>query len=130
MGRAEIIPIFKKGTWVTPANYRHISLIDNTQKHFAQVLLNRLLEWMTATRTLSPWQVGFRERISTQDQVLQFQFLYWKYVLLGWGQLNVVFVDLRSVFDLVFCSRLWQVMDDLGILHYLLNMIIKMWSDG
>lgn len=124
--RAEIFPVFKKGSPLLPTNYRPISLIDVIQKLFARVLLDRLHEWMEEHEILSPYQAGFRKNISTIDYIFRLQLLYRKTVSIEDGSLYLIFVDLKTAFDLVPRAKLWDVLRDLGIPLYLLSLLMRL----
>lgn len=127
---AEIVPIHKKGCPLAPTNYRPISLIDTTQKLFGRVILDRLQCWLEENQILSPYQAGFRSRQSTVDQIFRLQLIFWKTVTIEGGSLYVIFVDLKSAFDLVPRENLWKVMRDLGIPPYLLEIIMRLHEEN
>lgn len=94
---AEIVPIFKKDCPLSPNNYRPISLIDIAQKLFGRVILDRLLKWLEDEHILSPYQAGFRTKISTVNQIFRLALLHWKTVIKEGGSFFLVFVDLVSI---------------------------------
>lgn len=126
---AEIIPIYKKGSPLNPANYRPIRLIDVTQKLFAQVLLGRLQLWMDEKDVLTPLQAGFRSKISTIDQIFRLQLIHWKTVILEGGSLYLTFVDLKSAFDMVQRDQLWNILLDMGVPVYLCHQLKRLHQD-
>lgn len=91
------MPILKKGCPLQPSNYRPISLIDIPQKVFGRILLDRIQLWEEENQILSNLQAGFRSGISTIDQILWLQVLFWKTVSVVGVSLYLIFVDLRAV---------------------------------
>lgn len=123
---ADIIPVFKKGDRSLPGNYRPISLIDTVQKVVGRMILSKVQKWMDDENILSSFQAGFRESISTIDQVFRFNLLYWKTVTLKKGSMYAAFVDLRAAFDLVPRSRLWATLRELGLLPELVTLLERL----
>lgn len=123
---AEIIPVYKKGDKSLPGNYRSISLIDSLQKILGRLILNKIQEWVEEYSILSPLQAGFRAYTSTINQVFRFVLLHWKVVVLGKGSMYAAFVDLKSAFDLVPCSRLWATLQALGLPIELLTLLKRL----
>ncbi|KAJ1154266.1 hypothetical protein NDU88_007020, partial [Pleurodeles waltl] len=70
-----------------------ISLLYNLQKIFSYQLLTRLKQWITKNQVLSHLQAGFRDKISTIDQIFRFTTIKWKTVDADKGHLFVAFVD-------------------------------------
>lgn len=123
---AEVVPIYKKGSREDPANYRPISLIDCSQKVAGKVVLGRLLDWIDDNNILSDLQAGFRAGTGTIEQSLRLLMLYWKVVVLGKGSLYLAFIDLRTAFDLVPRQQLWRILQEMGMPHYLLSLIVRL----
>ncbi|XP_061458411.1 uncharacterized protein LOC133373121 [Rhineura floridana] len=122
-GAAIIIPIYKKGSRLNPANYRPISLLNIISKLYTTYLYRKLLDWVNQTDLLAPEQAGFRVGRSSSDHVLVLQHLITKYSKTNGHALYTAFVDLRAAFDSISRSRLWLKMQNLGIDRHLLTLI-------
>lgn len=63
--KARIIPIFKNGDVLSPANYRPISILDDFSKIIEQCVLNRLTSFMKKHNLISAFQFGFQKHSGT-----------------------------------------------------------------
>ena len=127
-GGAIIIPIHKKGDVLVPGNHRPISLIDILQRIFCCQVLFKLDDWITEEQILSPYQAGFRKKVSTIDQVFRLQLIVWKYIKLQKQHLYVAFVELKAAFDLVPRSMLWRSLGEMGVFYDLVNILERLHS--
>ena len=110
-----IVPIFKKGDRGAPHCYRPISLIDTVTKVIGRILLTRLRSWAEEWGGISRFQYGFRPGLGTVDQCLNLNLIINKYTLDKEGSLHLAFMDLSSAFDCVNRSKLWSILNDMGI---------------
>ena len=65
----EIIPLHKKGDKANVQNYRGITLQSTLSKLFTRILNNRLTSWAEEYGIYIEAQAGFRQRMSTVDNV-------------------------------------------------------------
>lgn len=75
-----IVRIHKKGAKDIPANYRPISLIDDTEKMFCRQVLIHLQDWMDEHKVLSHLKAVFCVNIGIIDQIFCFMNICWKYI--------------------------------------------------
>ena len=65
----EIIPLHKKGDKANVQNYRGITLLSTLSKLFTRILNNRLTSWAEEYGIYIEAQAGFRQHMSTVDNV-------------------------------------------------------------
>ncbi|RUM93187.1 MAG: hypothetical protein DSZ28_08770, partial [Thiothrix sp.] len=127
--RSIIVPLFKSGDKLNPANYRGISLLSIVSKLFTSILTDRLQRWSEENNKFSVEQAGFRSDHSTIDHVFTLHSLALKNVYGGGrGKLYVLFVDYRKAFDSVNRTCLWKVLMKLGLSAKFLNMLQAIYS--
>jgi hypothetical protein len=73
MKLARVIPIFKSGDDKDITNYRPISLLPVFSKILESVVYARLYNYLTKFKILSSSQYGFRQSLSTELAILEFQ---------------------------------------------------------
>ena len=105
--KACIVPIFKKGDANNANNYKGISLVSCFGKLFTGVLNNRILKWEKQYNVLTDAQFGFRNGLSTVDDIFVLQTLINK-TLSKKNRLYCCFVDFQNAFDYVDRCKLWQ----------------------
>lgn len=125
-GLAIIVPIFKKGCKLDPANYRPISLLSIISKLYATHLREKFADWLEWEHILKEAQAGFRAHRSTLDQGLVLQHLAEKYTSKKGGSLYVAFIDFKSAFDLIPRHRLWEKLSATNIDRRLLLLIRRL----
>ena len=104
-----ILPIYKKGDFNSPNNYRGISLLNVGGKLYSYILNKRLTQWIEDNKMLNEAQAGFRQGYSTIDHVFTLLALVQKQ-LLSHGKLYVCFIDFKKAFDLVDRNTLWLIL--------------------
>ncbi len=68
--RANVTPIFKKGSRHSPSNYRPISLTSLVVKVLERLIHTNVTEFLTRNSILCPFHHGFRKGHSCQIQLL------------------------------------------------------------
>ena len=119
---ATITPIFKKGDRSDFRNYRPISVLPLLSKIFERLLYNRLLDYCTSNSILTPFQFGFRPKLTTQDATLNLtEYLY---EALNNKEIAVsVFIDYSKAYDTVNHGILLKKMEKYGINGIALDLI-------
>lgn len=108
---ANIVAIFKKGDRANCENYRGISLLSNTGKVLARILLNRL---QTLSEAILPEsQHGFRPGRGTAEMILCARQLLEK-AREQHQPMFMIFFDLKKAFDSVPRITLWNVLRKFG----------------
>mgnify|MGYP000577381056 CR=1 FL=1 len=67
---AKIVPVYKDGDELDPANYRPISLLSNINRIFEKLVYNRINNFIIKHKILCPSQYGFRKHCSTEHALL------------------------------------------------------------
>lgn len=65
----KVVPIFKKGSYEDPSNYRPISLVPIFSKIFETLLKTQIMEFFETNGLFSPCQNGFRNCKSTSTAI-------------------------------------------------------------
>jgi len=113
-GKANIIPIHKKGSTLDPANFRPIALLNTLPKLFTSILNDRLNRWVTKNKVLSDYQAGFRQGKGCLDHIFVLQALI--HLKLSKGEkLYACFIDLSQAFDSPDHGKLWTVLLGYGV---------------
>lgn len=113
--RRSLSQFFKKGARDDPACYRPISLLDSAAKILGKVVLACLTEWLDGADVVSDLQYGFRQGKGTIGQCLNLHLVIGKYTVARRGDLHLAFMVLTSAFDLVSRSKLWRILQDIGL---------------
>ena len=65
-----VIPIFKKGDKMDPANYRPVSLTSGPCKIMEHILFSSAMKHFDDNKILSSYQYGFRKTHSCEQQLI------------------------------------------------------------
>lgn len=120
--RANVTPIFKKGSHKDPSNYRPVSLTSICGKLLEKVIRDQVMDHLQINSLLSGSQYGFRSHRSTVLQLLK--------VLDDWSDMidqgcpvDTVYLDFRKAFDTVPHERLLIKMKAYGIAGKILDWV-------
>ncbi|KAG1301753.1 hypothetical protein G6F64_011523 [Rhizopus arrhizus] len=106
---AQVVPIYKKGDPLQPANYRPISLTSVLRKLF-ELCLQTTLE--NTAPSLNPVQGGFRHSRSALDQALCLNELCRQHAIDHHGESPVLaFLDIKSAYDTVDRAIIWRALE-------------------
>ena len=98
--KAIVTAIHKKGPKWDPGNYRPISLTCLVCKVMEHVVLSHVAKHLAAYNILLDSQHGFREKLSTQTQLIT-SVHDWATTLNNRGQCDLVLLDFSKAFDMV-----------------------------
>ena len=114
--RSVFIPIPKKGNAKECSNYHTIVLISHASKVMLKILQARLQQYVN--RELSDAQAGFRKGRGTRDQIANIPWIMEK---AREFQKNIYFcfIDNTKAFDCVDHSKLWKILQEMGIPDHL-----------
>ena len=121
---ANVIPIYKKGSKVEPANYRPISLTSVIVKVMERTLKERMMNHLLTNNLIKASQHGFLPKKSTATNLVA----YLDYVSkeLDKGQpVDVLYLDFAKAFDKVPHKRLIQKLK-----WYKLNIKLVKWIEA
>ena len=112
--RANMSPIFKKGSHNLPENYRPISLTSIVRKMMETLIRDRLMEHLKTEKLLSPKQHGFISGRSTVTQLLNYLERCIQNTVDG-HVVDAIYLDFAKAFDTVPHRRLLGKMEAYGI---------------
>jgi hypothetical protein len=113
---AIIIPIFKKGDYKNPSNYRGISLTSHAGKIFERLILNRLIPHIMLLDDCIPdTQFGFMRGRGTTDALALSRRLTELTKNSANSELFKCYVDLTKAYDKVDRKILWALLKRYGI---------------
>ena len=98
------------------SNYRTTALISHASKVMLKILQARLLQYVN--HELPDVPTGFRKGSSTTDQITNIRWIIEKSRAF---QKNIYFcfIDYAKAFDCVYHSKLWKILQEVGILRSL-----------
>jgi hypothetical protein len=124
--RANVAPIFKKGSKVEPSNYRPVSLLPIISKTLERCILNKILD--TIAPKISKLQHGFMKGKSTMTQIMTVLSNIHR-IFDERKQTDVIYFDLSKAFDSVPHKLLIHKLKSFGIHGRLLDWITHYLSD-
>ena len=126
----KILPIFKKGCPLTPANYRLLAVSGCLYRILASVIKDMLLQWAFATGTLPPSQFGFLPGRGTMDPLFLLFHCLQTVRAKQLKSLFVAFVDFTTAYDMVDRSKLWDHLHKLHVPPHLLRYIQMLYHEN
>ena len=125
--RSILLALPKKGNLKLCANYRTISLISTASKVMLKVILKRLTP--QAEAIISEEQAGFRKNRSTAEQIFNLRILCEKHIEQQ-KEIHHCFIDFKKVFERVWQTALWKIMEKKNIDKYLIDVIKALYNDS
>ncbi|XP_057842732.2 uncharacterized protein LOC131052150 [Cryptomeria japonica] len=111
-----VIPLFKSGDINNPSNYHTIMVNPLLGKLFKSMVEHRISSWAKDEGKRAKGQAGFRPRHSTIDHCITLRHLIEKIWDNQGEEAYCYFVDFKKAFDIVPRDKLWNRMEELGIL--------------
>ena len=127
--RANVAPIFKKGSKLQAVNYRPVSLTCITCKLFEHIICRHVLDHLEQHKILTDLQHGFRSGRSCETQLITtFQDIAEMYDKKG-SQIDIAVLDFSKAFDTVphdgLLSKLKHYGIDKNIWQWISNFLKK-----
>ena len=121
--RSVFIPIPKRGNAKECSNYRTIALVSHVSKVMLKILYTRLQQYMNCE--LSDVQAGLRKGRGTRDQMAN---IHWIIEKAREFQKNICFTDYAKTFDCVNHSKLWKILQEMGIPDHLTCLLRRLYA--
>lgn len=103
--KANVTPIFKKGSRKKPENYRPVSLTSNICKIFERLIANELTKHLDDNSLINKSQHGFRKNKSCLTNLLETTQEISQILDTGY-QMDIIYLDFQKAFDKVSHSKL------------------------
>ena len=126
--RANVSPIFKKGSKKEAGNYRPVSLTCHAGKILEKILKEEIVQYLESNNLIYDSQHGFRQKRSCLTNLLEFMEIILKNIDSS-EPVDVIFLDLQKAFDKVPHKRLILKLHEIGIRGKLLKWI-ESWLQG
>jgi len=120
--KSYVVPVFKKGSRTSPANYRPISLTCIPCKVFEHIIYSNIYHYLSENNILCAQQHGFRKNHSCESQLIATVNDFATYLNAG-EQVDVISLDLSKAFDKVPHQKLLYKLSSYGINTSTLNWI-------
>ncbi len=120
--RADIVPVFKKGSSREPSNYRPISLTPTICRAMESMIKDRIAVFLVENRLVNDCQHGFVPRRSTTTQLLESVNVWTSWIRDKLGG-HCVYIDFAKAFDSVSHSKLLIKLRGYGIVGSLFEWI-------
>ena len=111
---SKTIPIFKKGSRLSPCNYRPISLLSNLNKILEKLMFTRVYKFLEKYNCIYDLQFGFRQKHSTNHALINITETI-RSALDNNKTACGIFVDLQKAFDTVNHEILIEKLQHYGI---------------
>ena len=123
--RSLFIPVPKKGNAKECSNYHTIALISHASKVMPQIFQARLQQYVNCE--LPDVQAGFKKGRGTRDQIAN---ICWIVEKAREFQKNIYFcfIDCAKAFDCVDHSKLWKILQEMGILDHLTCLLRNLYA--
>ena len=112
--KAEIVPVFKKGSKTKVENYRPISLTSISSKLLEHIIHSNVMDHLEKHGFLNAFQHGFRKNHSCETQLIT-TVRDFSTCLNNREQIDAVLLDFSKAFDKVDHQKLLSKMTDAGI---------------
>ena len=126
--KAEVRPIFKKGSKTSPGNYRPVSLTSIVCKLYEGFIRDKLFNHLIENNLLSDEQFGFCKGRSCVTQLLNTLF-DWLCQIDDNIPIDAIYLDFRKAFDTVPHERLLNKLYGYGVRGNIFNWVKDFLSD-
>ena len=123
--RSVFIPIPRKGDAKEFSNYCSIALISHASKVMLKILQARLQKHVNCE--LADAQAVFRKGRGTRDQIAEFHWIS-KKAREFHKNMCFCFIDYAKAFDCVDHSKLWEILQEMGIPDHLTCLLRNLYS--
>ena len=121
--RSVVILIPKKGNAKEYSNYSTIALISHASKVMLKILQARLQQYVN--QEFPDVEARFRKGRGTRDQIANIR---WVIEKAREFQKNICFIDYTKAFDCVDHSKLWKILQVIGISDHLICLLRNLYA--
>ena len=126
--KANVTPIFKAGSKLSPGNYRPVSLTSIVCKVMESIIRDNIVDHLKRNHLIHASQHGFMSSMSCQTNLLEYLDVLTKLIDAGHA-VDVLYLDFAKAFDKVPHQRLLQKLRAHGITGKV-NSWIESWLSG
>ena len=112
--KANVVPVFKKGSKHDPGNYRPISLTSIACKTMEHIITSQIMRHGNRNNISHQHQHGFRDSRSCETQLIEFTSDLMNNLEAG-NQTDVIILDFSKAFDKVGHARLLHKLQHYGV---------------
>ena len=124
-----ITPLHKKGSQLSPDNYRGITISSSLGKLFGIVMNNRLNKFCDDHNLIDERQSSHKKGARTSDNMFIIRSLHEKYCIKENKKIYVSFIDFKKAFDSIWHEGLFLKLLKLGIGGQFYNIIKDMYKN-
>ena len=123
--RLVFIPIPKKGNAKECSNYWTIVLMSHTSKVMLKILQARLQQYVN--HELTDVQAGFQKGRGTRDPIANIRWII-KKAREFQKNMYFCFIDYAKTFDCMDHSKLWKILQEMGITDHLTSLLRNLYA--
>ena len=112
--RADVVPVYKKGSKSKACNCRPISLTCIASKLLEHILVSNIMSHFDDNTILSPYQHGFHSKHSCESQLISFTQEVYDNLENG-NQTDIIVMEFSKAFDKVYHNKLIYKLSALGV---------------
>ena len=106
--KAKLAPVYKKGVFLDPNNYRMLAVSGTMYRMYANVLRALITDWCMSERKIPDTQFGFCPGRNTLQPLFILRHLQHAARLRTPGRLHAAFIDFKQAYDTIPRQALWQ----------------------
>jgi len=106
--KAKLAPVYKKGAFLDPNNYRMLAVSGTMYRMYANVLRALITDWCMSERKIPDTQFGFCPGRNTLQPLFILRHLQHAARLRTPGRLHAAFIDFKQAYDTIPRQALWQ----------------------
>ena len=121
--KAQVVPVFKKGSALSVANYRPISLTCVPCRVMESIIKDKMTDFLNENAIISEQQHGFLKKKSTVSQLLLALNEWTKHIDNRGNSIDIAYLDFAKAFVTVAHNMLLWILNEMGFRGHILNWI-------